>query len=121
MKPIHFLFLFLLFLSVVSAGSCTLRSEFVVSSPDGNLKAVVKFDRDEGTLAYSVFSRDNEIILPGRLGINTDAGDFSAGVKLRKSTPGVVDETYSLPQGKVSEYHNHANEQILTVSKDKRS
>ena len=113
-------FLFILLLIIVSAGSCTLKSEFVISSPDGSLKAVVKFDRNQGTLTYSVVSRDKEIILPSRLGINTDAGDFSSGVKLKKSAQGIVDETYSLPQGKVSEYHNHANELIISVSKDKK-
>ncbi len=53
----------------------------------------MKFDRDHGTLSYSVFSRDNEIILPGRLGINTDAGDFSSEVKLKKTSIRIVDET----------------------------
>jgi alpha-glucosidase len=67
-----------------------------------------------------VVSADQEIISQSSLGINTDAGDFSSGVKLKKASEAAVDETYILPQGKVSEYHNHANEIILSVGKDKR-
>lgn len=113
-------FLFFLLLIIVSAGSCTLKSEFTVSSPGGNIKTAVKFNRDTGELTYSIISAGNEIILPSRLGINTDAGDFTSGVKLKKPASGIIDETYLLPQGKVSKYRNHANELILTVSKDKQ-
>lgn len=101
--------------------ACNTRSEFTVTSPDGNLKAVIKYNSDHGTLSYNVFSGDKEIILPGRLGINTDVGDFSSGVRLRKAATATVDETYSLPQGKVSTYRNRANEANITVSKAKRN
>ncbi len=39
-------------------------------------------------------------------------------MKLKKQTSKTIDETYSLPQGKVSTYLNNANEQILTFSKN---
>ncbi len=119
MKLNHLLFSFLLI--IVSTVSCTPKSEFVVSSPDGNLKAVMKFNPDQGTITYSVTSRDNEIILPSRMGINTDAGDFSSGMKLKKAASEIVDEVYPLPQGKISNYHNRANEQVVTVRKGKQS
>jgi alpha-glucosidase len=119
MKLNHLLFSLLLI--IVSTVSCTPKSEFVVSSPAGNLKAVMKFNPDQGTITYSVTSRDNEIILPSRMGINTDAGDFSSGMKLKKAASEIVDEVYPLPQGKVSNYHNRANEQIVTLRKGKQS
>jgi len=107
--------------TVILTGSCTLKSEFIVSSPDGNIKAVIEYDREQGMLTYRVVSSEKEIIFPSRLGINTDAGDLSSGVKLKKAASGIVDEIYTLPQGKVSEYHNSANEQLLTVRKGKQS
>ena len=111
----------LLLFTVILTGSCTLKSEFIVSSPDSKIKAVIEYDREQGMLTYHVVSGEKDIISPSRMGINTDAGDFSSGVKLKKAASGIVDENYTLPQGKVSEYHNSANEQILTVRKGKQS
>ncbi len=118
MKLNHILLLDLLI--AFSAGSCALRSEFIVPSPDGNLKAVVRYNRDNGTLNYSVISRNIEIILPSRLGIDTDAGDLSSVMKLRKTSRDIVNEMYSLPHGKVSTYLNHASELVISLSKEKQ-
>jgi alpha-glucosidase len=119
MKTFHYPFL--LVLLIILAPSCTLKTEFPVYSPDGKIKAVVEYDRSERTLSYCVVSGGNEIVLPSRLGINTDAGDFTSGMKLKKAALGIVDETYTLPQGKVSEYRNHASELTLFVRKEKRN
>jgi len=111
----------LLMISVVLTGSCSLKSECIVSSPDSKIKAVIEYEREQGMLTYRVISSEKEIISRGRIGINTDRGDFSSGIKLKKAVSGIVDETYTLPQGKVSKYHNRANEQLLTVRKGKQS
>jgi alpha-glucosidase len=118
MKPLQSIITFLLL--IMATVSCTLKSEFHVSSPDGNIKALLAFDRDNGTLSYSVVSGNNGIILPSRLGINTDAGDFTAGMKMKRASVETIDENYTLPQGKFSEYHNNANELILVLSKNSR-
>ncbi|MBN1108901.1 MAG: glycoside hydrolase family 97 N-terminal domain-containing protein [Bacteroidales bacterium] len=110
-------YLFSVLLTVAVTGSCTRQSEFRVVSPDGNLTAVIEYNSDKGSLEYSVSQGNQQILLPGAMGLNTDAGDFSSGVKLKKATPGSIDETYTLPQGKVSSYQNKANELLLTVRK----
>ena len=114
----HLLALSLLLIAAF-AESCTLKSEFIVSSPDGKIKATLKYNRDQGTVSYNVVSGDKEIILPSLLGINTETGDFRSGVRLKKVDSLALDETYTLPQGKFSIYHNRANELIVTVSKEK--
>jgi len=118
MRSLTFLFAILLIGSIT--GSCTKQSEFRVVSPDGNLTAVIEYNSDNGSLEYSVFRGNQQILLPGSMGLNTDAGDFTYGVKLTKAEHGSLDETYSLPQGKVSTYHNKANELLLTLKKANR-
>ncbi len=67
---------------------------------------------------YSVESDSREIVSASPVGINTDRGDFRTGMKLVGHTSRVIEETYTLPQGKVSTYHNHAHEQTLRLNKE---
>ncbi len=92
--------------------------ELRMSSPDGNVQAVLEFNEDQGTLAYKVQSRGQEIITSSSIGINTDKGDFRSGMKWVDASVKEIDQTYILPQGKVSTYHNHANEQTIRFNKD---
>jgi alpha-glucosidase len=97
---------------------CKSKSDFQVSSPDGFIIARLMFDKEQGAISYSVQSSGIEIIAPGRLGLLTGKGDFSSGMKLKKRSSRTIDETYVLPQGKVSTYRNHANELILNLMTD---
>jgi alpha-glucosidase len=97
---------------------CTPKTDFTVTSPNGQIEALLKYDADKGMLSYSVRSRENEIISSSTVGINTDRGDFRSGMKLVKISAKGGDETYTLPQGKASVYRNHYNEQTLCFSKD---
>lgn len=89
-----------------------------VSSPDGRIVATLMVDKELGTLTYKVKSGDREIIRESPVGINTGKGDFRSGMKLEAKSVRVIDETYKLPQGKVSTYRNHAREQQLQFSKE---
>ena len=91
--------------------------ELTVTSPDGRIAATLTYDGAEGTVRYRVVSRGREIISPSPIGINLDRGDFRSGMKLVGSSRAVIDETYTLPQGKVSTYRNHANELVLRLEK----
>jgi alpha-glucosidase len=97
--------------------SCT-PSDFRVTSPDGSIVATLMYDEGQGTLTYKVQSSEQEIISPSPIGIATDKGDFNTGMKLIGSSEKLIDETYTLPQGKVSTYHNHAQEKTLQFTKD---
>jgi alpha-glucosidase len=116
MKIIIFKSLFLLLLS--SLGACSFKTDLSVSSPDGQITATLKFDKEQGVLNYMVHSHGNEIISASPIGISTDLGDFRSGLSLKKQTAKTIDETYLLPQGKVSTYRNNANEQTLKFSKE---
>src|SRR5690606_21963563 len=63
-------------------------------------------------------SGNQEVISLSSMGISTSLGDFTSGMKLKGSSKKTIDETYNLPQGKVSDYRNLANEQTLTLSKN---
>lgn len=65
-----------------------------------------------------VLSHGTEIISASPIGINTDLGDFRSGMSLKKHAAKTIDETYTLPQGKVSTYRNNAHELTLKCSKE---
>jgi len=117
MKKINFIRLSVL-LWVYIFASCSSKTDFTVSSPDGQITAILKFDKEQGSVHYSVLSQKQEIISSSSMGISTTRGDFTSGMKLKGSLTRTIDETYHLPQGKVSTYRNHANEQTLTLNKN---
>lgn len=116
MKKTIFKSLILLLVSLL--GACSLETDFSVSSPDGQITAKLLFDKEQGVLNYMVQSNGNEIISTSPIGINTDLGDFRSGLSIKKQIVRTIDETYTLPQGKVSTYRNNANEQILKFNKE---
>ena len=105
-------------LLVIFIGSCSPKSEFTISSPDGQIRAKLMYNEDQGAINYTVQSRNQEIISASPIGINTDRGDYTSGMQLEGHSQKTIDETYNLPQGKVSTYRNYANEQTLRLSKD---
>jgi len=93
---------------------------FPVASPDGRIKAEVTFHADSGTLTLRAASGGAEVLGDCPLGIVTDKADFTSGLKLGGATRAKIDETYTLPHGKVSTYKNRANELTVKLAKDKR-
>ncbi|HCY41895.1 MAG TPA: hypothetical protein DHV48_11155 [Prolixibacteraceae bacterium] len=98
--------------------ACSTEKNFTVSSPDGNIVATLTYDKETGQLNYKVQSIGKEIIIKSPIGISTGNGDFRSGMKLVGKSVKMIDETYQLPQGKVSTYRNNANEQTLQFSKN---
>lgn len=103
------------------SGIVTQAADLTIDSPDANIKAVLTFNEKEGTLSYRVQSSGQEIIAASPIGIHTDRGDFRTGMRLAGTRQRLIDETYRLPQGKVSIYRNLANEVTLNVTKENRS
>ena len=108
----------LVFTIAIGTAEICAAAEFTVSSPDGRIAAALTCNEEQGTLTYRVQSGGREIISSSAVGINTDRGDFRSGMTLVSSSLKVIDETYTLPQGKVSTYRNHANERTLRLSRD---
>lgn len=104
-------------LSAILFCSCSKANDLEVWSPDKRLRIDLNYDKESGTLTYRVESSGREVILPSPVGINTDRENFTCGMKLIGSKRNLIDETYSIPQGKTSVYHNHANELVLSFRK----
>jgi len=98
----------LTFLLVCLWGASSSQSEFNIASPDGQITATLTFDRKLGSVSYTVQSRNQEIISASAMGISTNSAEFVGGMKLKGRTETTINETYTLPQGKVSTYRNHA-------------
>jgi len=105
-------------LLVCFLGACSSKSDFSISSPDGQITAKMTFDKKTGVLNYTVQSREHEIITASPVGLSTSIGDFTGGMKLKKYAQKTIDETYTLPQGKVSTYRNNANELTVVLKKE---
>jgi len=91
---------------------------YEVASPDGNIKATVTFDETAGTLAFQATCGETSIFAESPLGILTNKAEFTDGLQLLGVAEAKIDETYTLPQGKVSTYHNKANELTLSLEKE---
>lgn len=94
----------------------TRADDFVVTSPDGSLKATVSFN--DGKLSYSVSRDDRTIVNESPLGLTLSAIDLSEGLELVGSETGSVDDTYFLPVGKRSQYRDHCNTLSVVTQKD---
>jgi len=91
---------------------------YKLASPDGNIKATVTFDETAGTLAFQATCGETSIFAESPLGILTNKARFTDGLQLLGVAEAKIDETYTLPQGKVSTYHNKANELTLSLEKE---
>jgi len=93
---------------------------YELASPNGKVKAAVTFDESAGTLSYRVRSGAADVLAESPLGIRTDVAEFTDGLRLVGTAEADIDETYTLPHGKVSTYHNRANQLTLSLEKDGR-
>lgn len=103
---------------VILAAACSSKPDYSISSPDGQITVRLMYDKKSGALNYTVHSRENEIISASPVGLISSLGDFTGGMKLKKYAQKTIDETYSLPQGKVSTYRNNANELTVLLKKE---
>jgi alpha-glucosidase len=104
-------------ITILAMNCSVFAKSFDVLSPSRKLKLTVSYDEALGTLSYGVTSGQTVIFTKSPLGITTDKADFTSGLQLVKDLKTKIDETYTLPQGKVSRYHNKANERTLLLKK----
>lgn len=89
--------------------------DFTVSSPDGHLNAVVSLT--EGKLSYKVSRDERTIVSESPLGLTLAAADLTEGLELVETENGSVDDSYTLPVGKRSQYRDHCNTLSVTTLK----
>ena len=88
-----------------------------VTSPQGGMVLDLLLDENDA-LYYQVQKDGVQLIAKSALGINTSAGDFSAGLVAGEPVTTSVDDTYSLPSGKKSTYINRYNELRVPFTRD---
>ena len=89
--------------------------DYEVSSPDGHLKATVSLV--EGKLSYTVTRDNRTVVSESPLGLKFNTADMSEGLELVETENGTVDDSYSLPVGKRSQYRDHCNTLSVTTLK----
>ena len=85
-----------------------------VVSPDGALTATVVRENDQLVLSVSLHGLETARWLISGVAFVDEKYDFTGELMRKGVAFAVIDETYTLPTGKVSLYHNKANE--MTVS-----
>lgn len=118
MKNIFLVYFCLVTLAFLSF-SCSPVKEYLIPSPDGNVVLKVILDKKSGVLSYEVSNLGQLIISKSQTGLNTSLGDFRSGLKLTGRSRITINESYTLTQGKVSAYHNHATECTFSLKKQK--
>ena len=113
MNKLHFLLLAALAILPGAARA----DEFRVSSPDGKITATVTLD--EGQLSYTVHKDGRLLVAPSPLGLKTTNVDLTQGLSLVSSDTVVIDNPYSLPVGKQSQYRDHCH--MLSVVTERSS
>ena len=91
-------------------------SDLSLSSPDGTICVDFAIS-DNGQLSYQVRKNGDVILEESKLGIRTNLENFSNGLVLESTEWVTYDETYSLPQGKRSQYQDHFNQRKIVVKK----
>ena len=102
-------------LAMMMASASALEKQ--VASPDGKL--VVTINDNNGKPTYQV-SLDGKVFLENSaLGLNTNIGDFTQGMTMSEvSEVKAVNVSYQIDRIKKSHVDYHANQQVMTFTKD---
>lgn len=88
-----------------------------IASPDG--RTVVTVTDDNGQPTYSVKYDGKDFLLPSPLGMKTNVGDYTTGLKMRPHVDAdQVNDSYSLRNIKKSKVDYKANRETITFEKD---
>lgn len=107
----------LLLAAVITLPGAARADEFRVSSPNGKITATVTLD--EGQLSYTVHKDGRLLVAPSPLGLKTTNVDLTQGLNLVSSDTAVIDDPYTLPVGKQSQYRDHCH--MLSVVTERSS
>lgn len=118
--------LLVIFLAGILSACQKGKTEWMVSSPDGNVTITVlnqKGTDGEGkALSYYVTFQGKEVIQSSPLGLNREDQQFSEDLRfISEKEPLLIDQKYALKAGKQLECHDHAYEQVLTFKNEKGS
>ena len=89
-----------------------------VLSPDEHLS--VNIDVKNGIATYSVKYDNEELLLPSRLGLKSNIGDFSEGLTLKNHELGKETKKYNMKRTKSSLSEFNANKLEITLENEKK-
>lgn len=89
-----------------------------VASPDGRL--VVDVNVDGGLATYAVTLDGRQMLMPSRLGLTADIGDFSRGLTFVEAKESQVDQSYNMTRTKTSHVDYHARRLDVTMENAKK-
>ena len=89
-----------------------------VLSPDEHLS--VNIDVKNGIATYSVKYDNEELLLPSRLGLKSNIGDFSEGLTLKSHELGKESKKYNMTRTKSSHSEFNANKLEVTLENGKK-
>jgi alpha-glucosidase len=102
---------------ILMLSSLTLwAEEYSATSPDGHLKAIVHLV--DGKLSYSVSKDNRSITNESPLGLKTSTVDLTENLDLVEVDSTVVDDSYTLPVGKRSQYRDFCHTLSITTMRD---
>lgn len=108
------------FLFVFIAG--TWAQTWTVKSPDSTLKIEVKQDiiasvaSGQKNCYFRVLLGADAVVDWSPVGVKTSDQDYVTDLTFVKQSDSTIDETYTLPAGKRSSYHNNCRQMMLTFS-----
>ena len=105
---------FLLCLSLMQT-LAVCADDFTVASPDGHLTATVRLA--DGKLSYTVSRDDRTLVDESPLGLKLATADLTEGLELVETETTSVDDNYTLPVGKCSQYRDHCNQLSVVTAK----
>ena len=89
-----------------------------ISSP--NERLTVSINVDNGIATYSIKYDNEEMLLPSRLGLKSNIGDFSEGLTLKNSEISEETRTYDMTRTKVSHSKFNAKKLVLTLENSEK-
>lgn len=108
----------LLLLGAAMIASCSFAQQTSVVSPDSML--CVDFNLKDGKPVYSVKYDGKTMLDESPLGLTTNIGDFTKGMRFIKSSTAKVEKEYTMNRSKFSKINYKANEACITLANSKR-
>ena len=107
-----------LFISLILFCNFITVKNVEVLSPDEHLS--VNVNVENGKVTYSVKYDNEEILLPSRLGLKSNIGDFSEGLTLKNHELGKESKKYNMTRTKSSHSEYNANKLELILENEKK-
>ena len=91
-----------------------------IQSPAGRISVLLELT-DQGKPCYSIRYDGQDMLMPSALGLKTNMGDFTQGLKLKELTQRTVSDSYDLRNIKQSHVSYEATEAVALYEKDGRA